>query len=128
MLAMRLEVSTKLQRRRTSQAIDGQLAWKGDSETFETNRIAQTSLENPVESLWAAGVSPRYRGVNGRWCSLLLDDGISLISIYQGRGNCHPYDMISLVQASIEPGLRFDTPIEDAIESHCGRTIASVGG
>lgn len=48
MLAMSLEFAKKDQ----VIAWDGQSVWKVDSETFGTNRIAQTSRENPVESLW----------------------------------------------------------------------------
>jgi len=56
---------------------------------FGTNRIAQTSRENPVESLRTIGVNRTYPGVNYRWYLPLLDDGISLISVYQRRGNRH---------------------------------------
>ena len=62
------------------------------------------------------------------WYSLLLYDGIGLISIHQGRGNRHAYGPVSSGQVSIEPDHNFDTPIEDTIESQCGRTIAKFGG
>jgi len=61
--------------------------------------------------------------VKGGRDSPLLDNGISLISIDQWRGNRHAYGAVSLGQHPIEPGRKINTPTEDAMESHWGRTI-----
>ena len=88
-----------------------------------TNRIAQTSRENPVESLHDIDVNWNHHGANDYQYSPLLDNGISLISIYQRRGNRHTYSADSSGQVSVDPRREVRAPIEDAMESHCGRTI-----
>ena len=92
-------------------------------ETLRTNRIAQTSRENPVESLWTIDVNWSYYGVNGRRILPLFNNGISLVSIYQGRGNRHTYSVVSLGHVSVDARRPIHAPMEDAIESHCGSTI-----
>ena len=76
----------------------------------------------PVRN-WCQPGLLRSEGRSALKYSPLLDNGISLISIYQGRGNRHAYGAVSLGQLFIEPGHKIDIPTEDAMESHCGRTI-----
>ena len=48
-----------------------------------------------MESLCVIGVNRSYHGANGSWSSLLFNDGVSLICIYQGRGDRHTCRMVS---------------------------------
>lgn len=81
-----------------------QISWvEVDSETFGTNRIAQTSRENPVESLCVVSVNRSYHGGNDCWHLPLLDNGMGLISIHQGRGDRHTYSMTLSGRVPIGP-------------------------